>query len=135
MGSELKDKKKLGLKRLMFSFRYASQGILYAIKNEPNMKIHMIMMILVIVAGILFQINVIEWLICFLLFGLVIGSELINTSIETLVDLVCKDHNMIAKTAKDTAAGAVMVFAFFSFLAGIIIFFPKLFVFIERVLS
>lgn len=83
------------------------------------------MMILVLIAGIIFKISFIEWIICFILFALVISLELVNTAIEATVDLVTKNFNIQAKKAKDTAAGAVLLVAIFSALIGFMIFIPK----------
>ena len=80
--------KKHGPKRLINSFKYAIQGLVYAFKKEQNMLIHVIICITVIALGILLKISYFEWLICFILFGLVMSTELINSAIEALVDLV-----------------------------------------------
>lgn len=112
-------------KRLKNSFYHAYQGIITGFKEEKNMKIHYFMMILVLIAGIIFKISFIEWIICFILFALVISLELVNTAIEATVDLVTKNFNIQAKKAKDTAAGAVLLVAIFSALIGFMIFIPK----------
>ena len=91
------------------------------------MKIHITIMILVIIFGIMLKINTIEWIICILLFGLVISMELINTAIENTVNLITKEKNQQAKIAKDVAAGAVLVSAIASAIIGLIIFIPKIF--------
>ena len=83
-------------------------------------------MMLVIIAGVIFDLNAIEWIICVILFGLVISLELINTAIETTVDLAMPEINEKAKLAKDIAAGAVLVSAIVSVIVGLIIFIPKL---------
>ena len=82
--------------------------------------------LLVIIAGVIFDLNAIEWIICVILFGLVISLELINTAIETTVDLAMPEINEKAKLAKDIAAGAVLVSAIVSVIVGLIIFIPKL---------
>ena len=113
------------MKKLIKSFKYAFEGILIGIKEEQNMKIPI--MILVIIFGIMLKINTIEWIICILLFGLVISMELINTAIENTVNLITKEKNQQAKIAKDVAAGAVLVSAIASAIIGLIIFIPKIF--------
>ena len=70
------------------SFGYAFQGIYTCISKERNMKIHCCVSLLVVIAGIIFQLSVTEWCICLTLFGLVMALELVNTSIEAVVDLV-----------------------------------------------
>ncbi len=127
MDSVSRDKlKKRSIKRLFNSFKYALEGIKYAFMYEQNIIVHTIVAFLVIVFGIIFKISYFEWLVCFMLFGLVIATELINTSIEAIVDLICPKKDPLAKIAKDTASGAVLVFAFVAAISGLIIFIPKI---------
>lgn len=114
-------------KRLSNSFKYAFEGIQEAWKTEQNLKIHFMIMFLVIIAGIVLKISAIEWIICLVLFGLVISLELVNTAIETTVDIAMPEINEKAKFAKDIAAGAVLFSAIISAIIGLIIFVPKLF--------
>lgn len=113
------------MKNFLRSFKYAFEGIVTGIKEEQNMKIHISIMILVIIFGIILKISKIEWIICIILFGLVISMELINTAVENTVDLITKEKNEQAKIAKDVAAGAVLVSAIASAIIGLIIFVPK----------
>ena len=127
MDSVSRDKlKKRSLKRLLNSFKYAIEGIIYAFKYEQNIIVHTIVAIIVIIMGITLKISTFEWLICFILFGLVIATEMINTSIEAVVDLACPKKDPLAKIAKDTASGAVLVFALTAAISGLIIFLPKI---------
>ncbi len=114
------------MKKLIYSFKYAFHGIPKALKSERNLKIHFVMMILVICFGFLFQIDIMEWLICFVCFGMVIMAELFNTAIETVVDLVSPEKNEFAGRAKDISAGAVLFAAIISAIIGLIIFIPKI---------
>lgn len=128
-----KDKPR-GVHQFWTSVFHSIDGIIYAFTVEQNMFIHVMVMLMVIGCGIFFQINVMEWLFCLVMFGLVISTELINTAIEAVVDLITEDYHVLAKVAKDTSAGAVMVFAITAATGGIIIFLPKLIVFIEGML-
>ena len=112
-------------KNVISSFKYAFQGMFSALKTERNLKIHVTIMMLVIIAGIVLKISKIEWIICIILFGLVIGGEMLNSAIETVVDIAMPDINPKAKFAKDAAAGAVLVFAIASAIIGFMIFGPK----------
>ena len=116
-------------KKLINSFKCAIQGIKQAVKTERNVKIHITIMILVIIAGIVLKINTQEWIICIILFGLVISLELVNSAIEATVDIAMPEINEKAKFAKDVAAGAVLVSAIASAIIGLIIFIPKVIVF------
>lgn len=107
------------------SFGYAFEGIFAVIKKERNMQIHCCMMVLVIVAGLFFQISAVEWCICFVLFGLIMSLELVNTAVESVVDLVTEERRPLAKLAKDAAAGAVLLASIMAAVAGLIIFLPK----------
>ena len=118
--------KKTGKNPLYKSFGYAFEGIFAGIRGERNMKIHCFAAVCVIVAGVLFHISVTEWCICLVLFGLILSLELVNTAIEAVVDLVTKEKKPLAKIAKDTAAGAVLVSAIAAAIIGCIIFVPYL---------
>lgn len=113
-------------KKIRNSFKYAIEGIWTSFKTERNMKIHIFIMILVIIAGIILKINKSEWIICIILFAIVIGSELFNTSIETIVDMVMPEKNEKAKIAKDVSAGAVLVVAIGAAIIGLVIFVPRI---------
>lgn len=108
--------------RWKFTFRYAAAGIVYGIRTQRNMKVHVAVMLLVCAAGIFFHLPALSWALLFLTFALVIGLELVNTALETVVDLVTEEWHPLAKIAKDTAAGAVLIAAFFSVLIGIALF-------------
>lgn len=113
--------------KLIFSFKYAFEGIITTIKEERNMFIHFLIAIIVVITGVYVRLSLNEWFICLLLFALVFSLELINTAIENTVDLVATKKNKKAKIAKDAAAGAVLIAAIFASIIGIIIFLPKFF--------
>lgn len=82
---------------------------------------------IVIIAGLLTGLAIVEWLIIILAITLVIGAEMVNTAIEYVVDLASPEIHPLAKQAKDVAAGAVLVFAMASVIIGLLIFLPKWF--------
>ena len=112
-------------KKLINSFKFAFKGIGSSLKSERNMKIHFTMMFLVIIAGMLFNISMWEWITCFILFGLVISLEMVNTAIEIVVDIVSPKYDVRAGRAKDIAAGAVLANAIVAAIVGLLIFLPK----------
>ena len=114
-----------GKKRLINSFKYAFDGLKYAFIYEQNLTVHILATIIVIILGFLFKISIFEWLVLFLIIGLVIATELINTSIEATIDLITDEINPLAKIAKDTAASAVLVFGLTALIIGALIFLPK----------
>lgn len=109
------------------SFGYAFEGIFTGVKKERNMKIHCTAAVIVVILGFLLQLSAIEWCICLVLFGLVMALELVNTAVEAVVDLVTEERKPLAKIAKDTAAGAVLIAAIMAAVTGCIIFLPKIF--------
>lgn len=107
------------------SFGYAFEGIFTGIKKERNMKIHCLAVLCVVAAGFVFRISVSEWCICLILFGMILSLELVNTAMEAVVDLVTEERRPLAKLAKDTAAGAVLIAAIMAAGVGLLIFVPK----------
>lgn len=108
----------------ILSFKYALEGIWTALKEEPNLKIHVLIMSLVIFFGVIFNISVLEWVFVIFAIGMVITLELTNTAIETIVDSFTQDSHPGAKRAKDIASGAVLVMALTAASIGLIVFLP-----------
>lgn len=114
-------------KNVIASLEFALQGIRTALLEERNIRIHFILGLVAIIAGVVFKLTQNEWLWLLLVIFLVIIMELLNTISETLVDLVTDYHfHPLAKKVKDMAAGAVLLTAGFSVLVGLIIFLPKI---------
>ncbi len=109
------------------SFKYALEGIAVAIKDEPNIKIHLAIFLIVIAMGVYFQINKLEWILMTIVSSLVFSAELLNTAIEEIVDSFTPDQHPGAKKAKDVAAGATLVVSLGAFITGLLIFLPKVF--------
>ena len=124
-------KKVLSIKRLRKSFGYAFKGIDDVFKHEPNMKIHVVVAILVVIMAFILKVSIIEWIILVLLIGAVLAAETINTTIENLVDMYTKEYDEKAKIVKDTAAGTVLILAITSAIIGLIIFIPKIIYLLE----
>ena len=88
------------------SFGYAFSGIWTGIRKERNMKVHCMALVLVLIAGIVAKLTVVEWCICMIMCALVLSLELVNTAVEAVVDLATEEKKPLAKIAKDTAAGS-----------------------------
>ena len=114
------------------SFGYAFQGIFTCVRKELNMKIHCVAAVVVVIAGVILKISAIEWCICMVLFGLVMALEHVNTAVEAVVDLVTEERHPLAKIAKDTAAGAVLIAAIMAAIVGLLIFVPKGLLFLKQ---
>lgn len=104
------------------SFKNAIEGIVSGIREEKNLKIHLVIACLVIALAIYFRISKIEWLILFITIFLVVFAEMINTAIESVSDAISKEYNILIKKAKDVAAGAVLIVTINAMVIGIIIF-------------
>lgn len=118
-------------RELMSSLDFAVSGLITAFKEERNMRKHAVSAILVILAGLVFQVSVTEWLFLLLSISLVVAFEIVNSAIENVVDLASDYHfSMLAKNSKDMAAGAVLFVSGFALLTGLIVFVPKIWNFI-----
>lgn len=108
--------------KLIKSFGYAWQGIAVATREQLNIKIHLLAIACVCIAGWYWHISIQEWCWIILCFGMVLCAELINSAIEGLVDLVSPGHHHLAGKVKDIAAGAVLVTAIAAALIAFLIF-------------
>lgn len=108
----------------ILSFKYALEGIYAALKQEPNLKIHFLIALLVIALSFILNISTTDWVIIIFIIGFVIAIELTNTAIEKVVDVFTDKEHPGAKYAKDISAGAVLVAAITSVIIGFFIFLP-----------
>lgn len=106
----------------VLSFKYAFEGIAAALKKEPNLKFHLLIALIVIIAGFFLRISQKDWIIVVILIGLIISVELTNTAIEAVVDAFTPSEHPGAKLAKDISAGAVLVVSITAAAVGIIVF-------------
>lgn len=113
-------------KSILQSFKNAWNGICQAFRSERNMKIHLVATILVIVTGIILNLDKISWIALTFAIGLVLICELLNTAIEKLTDMVTDEFSERAGKVKDISASAVMVSAFVSVIIGILVFIEPL---------
>ncbi|GFH40698.1 diacylglycerol kinase family protein [Lactococcus insecticola] len=109
------------------SLEFALTGIVTAFHEERNLRKHAVSATLAILFGIIFRIDKVEWLFLLLAIFLVIFAEIINSAIENVVDLASDYHfSMLAKNAKDMAAGAVLFISGYAVIVGCVIFLPKI---------
>ena len=121
------NKRKWKNRDLLSSLDFALTGTFTAFQEERNMRKHAVTSLLVVLAGFVFQVSKIEWLFLLLSIFLVIAFEILNSAIENVVDLASHYHfSMLAKKAKDMAAGAVLVVSLFAAVTGLIIFIPRI---------
>lgn len=114
------------------SLASAIRGILTAFTTQPNFKIMFFAVFCVVSAGAILRLNASEWLIISITVAVVFIAEMINTSIEAVVDLVTGEWRRNAKVAKDVAGGMVLLTTIFALIIGLIIFLPKVFVIFNR---
>lgn len=109
---------------ILQSFGYAFEGVFHALKYNQNLRIHFAVGIIVIIASLIFHVNPFEMGILGIMILLVISAEMVNSSIEEMVNLISIGHSKEAKIAKDVAAGMVLLTAISSVIVGFLIFFP-----------
>lgn len=115
----------MDIRKFFRSFKYASHGILHVIKSEQNFRFHLVAAIIVLIASIITGLSKNEWIVVIMLICGMFMIELVNASIERVVDLASPDFHQLALQAKDLAAGACLVYAICSAIVGFIIFIPK----------
>lgn len=111
----------------MRSFANAWRGFTLAIRTQRNMQIHLAAAAVVLIIGFYFSFTVTEWCLVIITIGLVMGIEVLNTSIEELVNFVSPEKRKEAKRIKDLAAGAVMIAAIAALAVGLVLVFNKVF--------
>ena len=112
---------------LLKSFKYAFSGISYVLKTSRNFKIQLIFAVTSLMIGFLLQISQSNYVILIATIMSVLILEILNTSIESIVDLVVnKEFSSLAKISKDTSAGAVLLASINSVIIAVYIFFPKI---------
>ena len=104
------------------SFGFALQGFRFAVSTERNIKVMLGGAAFAVIMGLILQIDLISWAIILLCCGCVLAAELMNTAVETIVDLVSPEYHPLAGHAKDVAAAAVYVLSFLVALVGVCVF-------------
>lgn len=114
------------MRTLLDSLKFAAAGIVHTIRSQRNMRIHVFVAVCALLASYLLKLDPSEWGIILLCIGLVMAAECFNTAVEALVDLASPEVHPLAKIAKDCAAGAVLICALISVVAGLAVFVPAL---------
>lgn len=108
--------------KIINSFKYAVSGIIYAVKNEGNLKFHILAMSLVLICGALLRFSRLEMIVLLFTCTFVIIAEMLNTAVEKLTDYISPEKSDAAKIAKDVAAGSVLVSAISAVVVAVILF-------------
>ena len=114
------------IKKLFHSFIHAVRGLVFAFNTQQNFRIHLLAFGLVIIAGCIYSLNLVEWVLILGCCCLVITTELINTAIEELCNKLHPEKDSQIGKVKDIAAAAVLVTAIFAFIVGLLIFGNKI---------
>ena len=114
-------------KNILTSFKYALSGIYYVLNTSRNFRIQLIFALTILMTGVSVKISFSNYVILFATIFSVLILEILNTSIESIVDLVVKkEFSGLAKISKDTSAGAVLLASINSVIIALYIFFPKI---------
>lgn len=111
-------------KSFMKSVEYALEGVYYGFKYNQNLRTVFIIGALVVVVSLLLHVDAFQMGILGVMILLVISTEMINTAIEQMTDLITKEHKEEAKIAKDVSAGMVLITSLGSIVVGILVFLP-----------
>ncbi len=108
------------------SANVAIEGIIYAVKTERHMRYHLFIAAAALILSLILNISRIEFIILSLAIVLVLVAEMLNTAIETTVDMVAESYHPLAKIAKDVAAGVVLLASIGALTLGYFILYPAL---------
>lgn len=104
------------------SFLFAIQGFRTALRTERNIKVMLGGALFAVVMGFALRFDLMSWAVVLLCCGVVIAAELLNTAIETIVDLVSPEYHPLAGRAKDISAGAVWSLCVIVAIVGLLVF-------------
>lgn len=110
---------------LLKSFNHAFQGLVHAVRFQRNMRIHFAVAFLVLLGSLFFNVTRIELIVVVATICLVLITEMINSAVEAVVDIITDEFDPRAKIAKDVAAGAVLIAAVNSLVVGYLVFADK----------
>ena len=105
------------------SFRYAVEGIVHVFRTQKHMRFHFFIVVLVLSIGLLLRLSRIEMAVLFIVVSGVLVAEMMNTAVESVVDMITQSYHPLAKLAKDIAAGAVLIASITAAIVGGILFF------------
>lgn len=110
--------------RFLAAVKSAIAGIVYGLRTQRHLRFHLLAGSAAILLGCWKGLSITQWMVLTMLIAVVVAAELLNTAIETVVDLVSPDRHPLAGIAKDTAAGAVLVVALGALVIALLLFLP-----------
>jgi diacylglycerol kinase len=107
-------------------FVHAGRGVHHAVVTQRNMRVHLVLACLAVALGIAVRISSVEFALVFIAVMLVFGTEMLNTVVETVVDMITLEYHPLARVAKDVAAGAVLLNAVLAVIIALFVYVPHL---------
>ena len=114
----------MNIKKLIHSFGYAFEGLKLAVTLDQNVRLHLVIGTLVLIVSILLKVTKMELLFVVFAIFFVLITEMINTAVEEMTNLIIKEHREEAKIAKDVSAAAVLLSSLFAIVVGVAVFLP-----------
>jgi len=108
------------------SVNVAIEGVIFAVKTQRHMRWHMFSAVAALILGLVLNISRIELIMLCMAIVLVLVTEMLNTAIETTVDMISEAFHPRAKNAKDIAAGVVLIASLGALTLGYLILYPAL---------
>ncbi len=108
--------------RTIYSFRHASRGLVWALSSQANLRVHLVVGVVVLIAALIFRFSAIEFALLFVCISIVVAAELVNTALEVLIDYAWPERQPMVGRAKDVAAAAVLLAAIGTAVVGILLF-------------
>jgi diacylglycerol kinase (ATP) len=105
---------------------YAIEGIVFALRTQRNMRLHALAAAVVLSAALVLGVDRMELIALLFAITFVLLAELVNTALEAAVDAATDHYDPLVKTAKDVAAGAVLVASINAVVVGYLVFFDRL---------
>jgi diacylglycerol kinase (ATP) len=112
--------------RLVRSFGFAFAGLGHVLRTQPNVRIHLVVALVVLLAAVVLQVPTPELAILALTIGFVLAAETLNTAVEAAVDAIGAPPSLAAKHAKDAAAAGVLIAAMTAVVVGVLVLGPRL---------
>lgn len=119
------------IKKHTISYIHAIDGIMWAVRTQPNFKVHVIVSFFVFLLGYFFGISYLEWIVIVMTITMGLVIEMVNTAIEEATDAIDLKIRDDIKIAKDVSAGAMLIYAIGACIVAGLIFLPKILLFLE----
>ncbi|MDH7571516.1 MAG: diacylglycerol kinase, partial [Armatimonadota bacterium] len=107
---------------MLDSFRFALDGVMHVFRTQRHMRFHFFMVVLVLTLAKVYRLNRTELLVLFFSICFVLITEMFNTAVEAVIDMITQNYHPLAKRAKDVAAGAVLIASINAVVVGFLLF-------------